>query len=96
VIVITWRMVILKACPVGAVMCHIISHGLHGTDRLSWALARARTSTFAGTSRLGLRGGHVPDSVASNGIDDFTGHYAKIIDGLPAQPILIGHSFMRA
>ena len=34
-----------------------------------------------------------PDGVANKGIDDVTDHYAKIIDGLPAQPILIGHSF---
>jgi pimeloyl-ACP methyl ester carboxylesterase len=34
-----------------------------------------------------------PDSVANKGIDDVTNHYAKIIDGLPAKPILIGHSF---
>jgi pimeloyl-ACP methyl ester carboxylesterase len=34
-----------------------------------------------------------PDSVANHGIDDVTDHYAKIIDGLPARPVLIGHSF---
>ena len=34
-----------------------------------------------------------PDSVANKGIDEVTDHYAKIIDGLPAKPILIGHSF---
>jgi len=34
-----------------------------------------------------------PDSVANHGIDDVTNHYAKIIDGLPARPVLIGHSF---
>jgi len=34
-----------------------------------------------------------PDSVANHGIDDITNHYASFIDGLPAQPILIGHSF---
>jgi pimeloyl-ACP methyl ester carboxylesterase len=28
-----------------------------------------------------------------HGIDDVTSHCAKIIDGLPAPPILIGHSF---
>ena len=32
-------------------------------------------------------------SVANKGIDDVTDHYAKIVDGLSAQPILIGHSF---
>ncbi len=34
-----------------------------------------------------------PDSVANHGIDDVTEHYSKIIDDLPAPPILIGHSF---
>src|SRR5215469_4763854 len=34
-----------------------------------------------------------PESVANHGIDDVTSHYASFIDGLPAQPILIGHSF---
>ena len=34
-----------------------------------------------------------PDSVANHGIDDITNHYASFIAGLPAQPILIGHSF---
>jgi alpha-beta hydrolase superfamily lysophospholipase len=35
----------------------------------------------------------IPDSVANHGIDDVTEHYGKIIDGLDAPPILIGHSF---
>jgi pimeloyl-ACP methyl ester carboxylesterase len=34
-----------------------------------------------------------PDSVAGYGIDDVTNHYAKFIEGLPARPVLIGHSF---
>jgi pimeloyl-ACP methyl ester carboxylesterase len=34
-----------------------------------------------------------PDSIAGHGIDDVTGHYARIIDGLPERPVLIGHSF---
>ena len=34
-----------------------------------------------------------PDTVANNGIDDVTDHYAAIIESLPAPPILIGHSF---
>jgi non-heme chloroperoxidase len=34
-----------------------------------------------------------PDGVANKGIDEVTDHYAKIIDGLPAPPILMGHSF---
>jgi pimeloyl-ACP methyl ester carboxylesterase len=35
----------------------------------------------------------LPDLVANTSIDDATAHYAKIIDGLDAAPILIGHSF---
>jgi pimeloyl-ACP methyl ester carboxylesterase len=34
-----------------------------------------------------------PDSVADKGIDDVVDHYASIIDGLPASPVLVGHSF---
>ncbi len=34
-----------------------------------------------------------PDLVANHGIDEVTEHYSKIIDDLPTQPILIGHSF---
>ncbi len=33
-----------------------------------------------------------PDSIANHGIDDVTSHYAAIIAGLPAKPVLIGHS----
>jgi len=34
-----------------------------------------------------------PDSIADHGIDDVTGHYAAIVESLPAPPIFIGHSF---
>jgi alpha-beta hydrolase superfamily lysophospholipase len=34
-----------------------------------------------------------PDAVADQGIDDVTAHYAGIIAGLPAPPVIIGHSF---
>jgi alpha-beta hydrolase superfamily lysophospholipase len=34
-----------------------------------------------------------PDAVANIGINDATGHYADIIDGLDGPPILVGHSF---
>ena len=34
-----------------------------------------------------------PESIADHGIDDVVEHYAKIINGLAAKPILIGHSF---
>jgi pimeloyl-ACP methyl ester carboxylesterase len=34
-----------------------------------------------------------PESIAGHGIDDVTAHYAEIIAGLPAKPVLVGHSF---
>ena len=34
-----------------------------------------------------------PDSVAGYGIEEVTGHYAKLVAELPETPILIGHSF---
>jgi hypothetical protein len=34
-----------------------------------------------------------PEYVANIGINDITGHYADIIDGLAQQPVIIGHSF---
>jgi len=34
-----------------------------------------------------------PDSMADHGIDDVVAHYTKIISGLDAKPILVGHSF---
>ncbi|MGA4542060.1 alpha/beta hydrolase [Uniformispora flossi] len=34
-----------------------------------------------------------PDSIADHGIDDVVEHFARIIRGLEAPPILIGHSF---
>lgn len=34
-----------------------------------------------------------PESIADHGVDDVTDHYAGIIAGLPARPILVGHSF---
>jgi pimeloyl-ACP methyl ester carboxylesterase len=34
-----------------------------------------------------------PESIADHGIDDVVAHFAKVIAGLPAKPILIGHSF---
>ena len=34
-----------------------------------------------------------PDSVADQGIDDVVAHFASIISGLDASPVLIGHSF---
>ena len=34
-----------------------------------------------------------PDSIADHGIDDVVSHYAGLIGGLDAKPILVGHSF---
>jgi pimeloyl-ACP methyl ester carboxylesterase len=34
-----------------------------------------------------------PDTIADHGIDNVVAHYAEIIAGLDAKPILIGHSF---
>lgn len=34
-----------------------------------------------------------PASIADHGIDDVVAHYARLIDGLDARPILVGHSF---
>jgi pimeloyl-ACP methyl ester carboxylesterase len=34
-----------------------------------------------------------PDSVAGKGIDDVVRHFTQVIGTLPAQPIVIGHSF---
>jgi pimeloyl-ACP methyl ester carboxylesterase len=34
-----------------------------------------------------------PDSIAGHGIDDVVEHYAGIIAGLEAKPVLVGHSF---
>jgi pimeloyl-ACP methyl ester carboxylesterase len=34
-----------------------------------------------------------PDALANHGIDEVTGHYAQIIEQLPAPPVLVGHSF---
>jgi pimeloyl-ACP methyl ester carboxylesterase len=34
-----------------------------------------------------------PDAVANIGIDDATGHFASVIDGLDQPPIIVGHSF---
>ncbi len=33
------------------------------------------------------------NALADHGIDEVTGHYAQIIEQLPAPPVLIGHSF---
>jgi non-heme chloroperoxidase len=34
-----------------------------------------------------------PGQAAGTGIDDVAGHYARIIRGLEAPPVVIGHSF---
>jgi pimeloyl-ACP methyl ester carboxylesterase len=34
-----------------------------------------------------------PEAVANIGIDDATGHFASVIDGLDQPPVIVGHSF---
>lgn len=34
-----------------------------------------------------------PEAVAGIGIDDVTAHMASVIDGLPVDPVIVGHSF---
>src|SRR6266480_8078444 len=34
-----------------------------------------------------------PERAAGKGIDDVVGHYAQIISGLDARPVVVGHSF---
>src|SRR3954465_2023 len=34
-----------------------------------------------------------PEAIADHGIDDVVAHFAQVIEGLPAKPILVGHSF---
>jgi pimeloyl-ACP methyl ester carboxylesterase len=34
-----------------------------------------------------------PEAIADHGIDDVVAHFARIIEGLPEKPILVGHSF---
>jgi pimeloyl-ACP methyl ester carboxylesterase len=34
-----------------------------------------------------------PEAIADKGIDAVTDHYARIVDEMPAPPVLIGHSF---
>jgi len=34
-----------------------------------------------------------PEAIADHGIDDVVAHFAEVIAGLPAKPILVGHSF---
>jgi pimeloyl-ACP methyl ester carboxylesterase len=34
-----------------------------------------------------------PEAIAGRGIEEVTAHYAAIIGGLPARPVIVGHSF---
>ena len=56
------------------------------------ATPRSRRAGRAPPPRSRRRGSH-PEQVAGKGIDDVVGHYAGIIRGLSAPPIVIGHSF---
>ncbi len=51
------------------------------------------TPGWPGTSDTVEETRREPGRVASQGIDDVVGHYAQIIGGLDARPVVIGHSF---
>jgi pimeloyl-ACP methyl ester carboxylesterase len=79
----------------------ILIHGLwlHATSWASWAdlFRQAGYAPMApgwpGDPDTVEEARANPESIADHGIDDVVAHYAKIIAGLDAQPILIGHSF---
>ena len=79
----------------------VFIHGLwlHATSWNPWMELFPRGRVRPHRARLARRGRHRrggardPESVANIGINDATGHYADIIDGLDEQPIIIGHSF---
>jgi non-heme chloroperoxidase len=48
---------------------------------------------WPGASSTFEEGRKQPDRVAGKGINDVFDHYARIIRGLDARPIVIGHSF---
>ena len=79
----------------------VFIHGLwvHATSWAPWA-ELFQTSGYTplapgwpGTSDTVEETRSHADQVAGKGIDDVVGHYAQIIGGLEAPPIVIGHSF---
>ena len=79
----------------------VFVHGLwlHATSWGSWAefFGAAGYAPLApgwpGTADTVEGTRSAPDRVAGKGIDDVAGHYARIIAGLDAKPVVIGHSF---
>src|SRR5215470_6646795 len=79
----------------------VFIHGLwlHASSWQPWADLFAREGYqplapgWPGDSPTVAESRENPESVADYGVDDVVDHYAAIIAGLPAKPILIGHSF---
>jgi pimeloyl-ACP methyl ester carboxylesterase len=80
----------------------IFIHGLwlHARSWDGW-VERFRSAGYADCSAPGWPGdpdtveearAH-PEAIADHGIDDVVAHFATLIAGLPAKPILVGHSF---
>jgi pimeloyl-ACP methyl ester carboxylesterase len=79
----------------------VFVHGLwlHATSWDPWA-ERFRAAGYAPTApgwpgepETAEAARANPDAVAGKGIDDVVHHYAKVIAGLDAKPVVIGHSF---
>jgi non-heme chloroperoxidase len=79
----------------------VFVHGLwlHATSWDPWA-ERFRAAGYAPTApgwpgepETAEAARSNPDAVAGKGIDDVVHHYAKVIAGLDAKPVVIGHSF---
>jgi|SRR5215469_2137421 len=79
----------------------VFIHGLwlHSTSWESWeqlfreAGYEPVAPGWPGTSPTVAETRRDPSKVAGHGINDIVDHYAQIIRGLPAQPIVVGHSF---
>jgi pimeloyl-ACP methyl ester carboxylesterase len=79
----------------------IFIHGLwlHASAWQPWADLFAREGYqpsmpgWPGDSATVAESRENPESVADYGIDEVVEHYAALIAGLPARPILVGHSF---
>ena len=79
----------------------VFVHGLwlHATSWGPWlelfseAGYAATAPGWPGTADTVEQARRNPDQVAGKGIDDVVDHYARIISGLPAPPVVVGHSF---
>jgi non-heme chloroperoxidase len=85
--------------PAGGPVVFIHGLWLHASSWGPWAeFFRAAgyeplTPGWPGTSDTVEETRREPGRVASQGIEDVVGHYAQIIGGLQARPVVIGHSF---